>query len=125
MAKYCDAWQYQLRRLSHLREGTREMYSKVQVDSWVPQLEKDLEEARLKRVDLAKEQAVLVVKVKKVPKLEAEVDELKQNILKLCKFHQAEVEGLRTAHQVEVERLHDLHSVEIESKNSFYEAEKV
>ena len=47
------------------------------MNSWVPQLEKDLEEARLKWVDLAKKRADLAAKVKNVPKLEAEVDELK------------------------------------------------
>ena len=67
MEKYCDTRQHQLSRLSNLREGTKEMYSKVQVDSRVPLLEKDLEEARLKWVDLAKELADLVVEVKKVP----------------------------------------------------------
>ena len=92
-----------------MREGTQKIYSKVKADSRVPQLEKDLEEARLKWVDLAKERVVLVAEVKKVPKLEAEVDELKQNISKLCNVHQAEVERLRTAHRAEVERLHGLH----------------
>ena len=67
MEKYCDTRQHQLSRLSNLREGAKEMYSKVQVDSRVPQLEKDLKEARLKWVDLAKELADLVVEVKKVP----------------------------------------------------------
>ena len=74
------------------------MYSKVQVDSWVPLLEKDLEEARLNWADLAKERADFAAKVKNVPKLEAEVDELKQNISKLHNVHQAELEGLCTAH---------------------------
>ena len=41
------------------------MYNKVQVDSWVLQLEKDLEEARLKWVDLAKERANLFTDVLK------------------------------------------------------------
>ena len=60
-----------------------------------------------------------------MPKLEAEVDELKQNISKLRNVHQAEIEGLCTAHQAEVERLCGLHSVEIEHKNFFYKVEKV
>ena len=65
-----------------MRDGAREMNNKVQADSRVPQLEKDLEEAWLKWVDLAKECTALTVEVKKVPKLEAEVDELKQTILR-------------------------------------------
>ena len=82
-------------------------------------------QARLKWADLAKEQANLAAKVKNVPKLEAKVDELKQNLSKLHNVHQAEIEGLYTAHQAEVERLCGLHSVEIERKNSFYKFEKV
>ena len=60
---------------------------------------KDLDEAQLKWVDLAKERADLTSEVKIVPKLEAKVDELKQNISKLRSVHQAEVEGLHTTHQ--------------------------
>ena len=62
--------------MSHLREGARELYNKVQANSRVRQLEKDLEEARLKWVDLAKERVVLTVEVKKVPKLKADVAKL-------------------------------------------------
>ena len=57
--------------------------SSAKVDSRVPQLEKDLEEARLKWTDLAKEHAALTFEVKKVPKLEVEVDELKHTISKV------------------------------------------
>ena len=53
------------------------MHSKVQEDSRVPQLEKDLEEAWQKWADLAKERVDLAVEVKKVTKLEVRVDELK------------------------------------------------
>ena len=49
----------------------------MRADSQVPQLEKDLEEARLKWAYLARERTNLAANVKKVPKLEAEVDELK------------------------------------------------
>ena len=63
------------------------MYSKVKADSQVPQLEKNLEEARLKWADLSRERDDLVVKVKKVSKLEAEVDEFKQNLSKLRSVH--------------------------------------
>ena len=48
----------------------------MQADSQVPQLEKDLEKAQLKWVDLAKESAILSPEVKKVSKLEADVTEL-------------------------------------------------
>ena len=125
MAKYCDTRQHKLNRLSHLRERAQDMYSKVQVDSQIPQLDKDLEEAQLKWTNLAKERADLVAEVKKVSKLKVELDELKQNILRLCNVHQAEVKGLHTAHQVMVERLHGLHSEDIECKNSFCEVERV
>ena len=50
------------------------MYYKVQADFRVPQLEKGLEESRLKWADLAIECASLAAKVKKVPKLEVKVD---------------------------------------------------
>ena len=53
------------------------MYKKMQADSRVPQLEKDLEEATLKWVDLTKEYIALAIEVKQVPNLEAEVEELK------------------------------------------------
>ena len=74
------------------------MYSKVQADSRVPQLEKELEEARLKWVDLSREQVDLAAEVKKLSKLEIEVDKLKQNISKLRNIHQVEVERLYTTH---------------------------
>ena len=57
MAKYCDTRQHQSSHLSHMWEGPREMYNKVKVDSQVPRLEKVLEEAWLKQVDLAQEHA--------------------------------------------------------------------
>ena len=67
MAKYCEVWQHQLSRLSLMREGVHDMYMKVQAESRVPQLEKELEEARLKLVELAKECHVLVAQAQKVP----------------------------------------------------------
>ena len=88
MAKHCNSWQNQ------------------QADSWVPRLEKDLEKARLKWVDLAS------AEVKKVPKLKAELEELRQNISKLRNIYQTKVEGLCTAHQAQVERLRGLHAAE-------------
>ena len=53
------------------------MCIKVHADSRVPQLENNLEKARLKWAYLAKEHANLAAEVKKVPKLEAKVVELK------------------------------------------------
>ena len=67
------------------------MYNKVQVDSRVPQLEKDIEESRLKWVDLVKERAALATEVRQVPKLEPEVKELKTITTNFCNHHQAEV----------------------------------
>ena len=76
MAKYNDIEQHQLSRLSHLREGARELYNMVQTSFRVPQLEKNLEEAWLKWADLANEHAVWTAKVRKVQKLEVDVAEL-------------------------------------------------
>ena len=55
MAKYCEARQHQLTCLSYLREGPWDMYMKVQAKSKVPKMEKEVEEARLKLAELAKE----------------------------------------------------------------------
>ena len=85
------------------------MYDKVQADSWVSQLEKELEEARLKWANLTKEPLTLATKVKKVPKLEADVTALQKILSELCGSHQAEIETLRGAQQAEVERLRSLH----------------
>ena len=60
-----------------------------------------------------------------MPKLEAEVDELKQTMSRLRNVHQAEVEGFHAVHEAKVERLRNLHSAEIEQKDAFYEVEKV
>ena len=96
------------------REGARELYNKVQTDSLVPQLEKDLKEARLKWVDLAKECAFWTADVRKVQKLEVDVAELQKTITELCNIHQAKIERLRNIHQAEIER-----------KDAFCELEKV
>ena len=63
------------------------MYKQVQAESRFPQLEKDLKEARLKGFDLVKERAALSIEVKQVPKQEAEVEELKQIVVKLHGVH--------------------------------------
>ena len=91
MVKYSDLRQHQLIHLSHLREGTQELYNKVQANSRVPKMEKDLEEALLKWADLAKELIVLTVEVKKVPKLEVDVAELQKTIIELCNIHQTKI----------------------------------
>ena len=81
MAKYCDARQHQLSYLCHMREGAQDMYMKVQAESRVPQLEKELAEARLKLDELAKEHHVLAAQAKKVPQLEVEVEDLKHSVV--------------------------------------------
>ena len=45
-----------------------------------------------------------------MPKLDAEVKEIKQTIAKLLSVHQAKVEGFHAAHQTKVEKLRGLHS---------------
>ena len=60
-----------------------------------------------------------------MPKLEVEVDELKQTMSRLRSVHQAEVEGFHVVHEAKVERLRNLHSAEIERKDAFDEVEKV
>ena len=87
MAKYCDARQHQLNLLVHLREGAGEIYNKEKSDSRGPLLEKDLEEALLKWVDIVKECASLAAEVRWVSKLEAEVKKLKETIKKLRNAH--------------------------------------
>ena len=74
---------------------------------------------------MAKERLALVVEVKKVSKLEADVTALQKAISELCGSHQVEIKTLRGPHQVKVERLHDLHSMEIEYKDAFCEDKKV
>ena len=78
------------------------MYMKVQVESRVPHLEKELKEVRLKLAEVAKERHVLVAQTKKVPQLEVEVEDLKHSVALQCSVHKAEVEGLHYAHKLEV-----------------------
>ena len=92
MAKYCDRWQHQLSRLSPLRASAHELYNKVQAESRVPQLEKNLEEARLKWADFAKETIIWISKVKKVRNMEADVTGLEKSISQLRSVHQTEIE---------------------------------
>ena len=89
------------------------MYMIVQAKSWVPQLEKELEEVLLKLAELAKELKVLATQEKKVPQLEAKVEDIKHSVVLQHSVHQAEVEGLRVAHQLEVKRLRSAHSAKL------------
>ena len=108
MAKYNDIQQHQLSCLSHLRERAQELYNKVQANSWVPQLKKDLEKARLKWIDLAQERIFFTAEVKTVLKLEVDVVDLQKTITEL-----------RSIHQIEIKRLHSIHQAEIERKDAF------
>ena len=63
-----------------MRKDDWVLYNKVQVESRVPKLEKDLEEARLKWAELSKERTAWVVDVKKVQKVEVDVAEIEKNI---------------------------------------------
>ena len=54
-----------------------------------------------------------------MPKLDAEVKELKQTIAKLLSVHHAKVEGFHATHQTKVEKLRGLHSAELEPKMLF------
>ena len=83
MAKYYDIRQHQLSHLSHLREGAQELYNKGHIDSRVPRLEKDLEQARLKWANMAKQHVVWIAEVRKVRKLEADVTELEKSMSQL------------------------------------------
>ena len=84
------------------------MYDKVQVDSKVPQLEKELEKTQLMWVDMAKEHLALVAEVKRVPKLEALVTTLQKAISELHGSHKAEIETL-CGMRAKIERLRGLH----------------
>ena len=79
-----------------MKEGARETYNKVQVDSRIPHLE-DLEEAWLKWAHLAKELAALTVEVRQVSKLEAEVEGFRA-------IHEAEFKRLRVHNGNRMER---------------------
>ena len=63
-----------------MREGTWDLYTKVQAKSWVPQLEKEVMKGMRKLAKLAKECKVLANQVKKVPRLEAKLEDLKHSI---------------------------------------------
>ena len=93
MAKYCDAWQHQLSRLSHIWDRAWDLYSKAQVDSRIPNLEKDVTELRQKLSKTSKAREVLGNQIKKIPQLEAEVANLKHANDVQNSIHQAEVEA--------------------------------
>ena len=66
-----------------------------------------MEEARLKLVDLEKERNVMAAPLKRVPQLEAEVEDLENSITLQCSIHQAGVKGLHAAHKLKIERLNE------------------
>ena len=74
----------------------------VQAESRVPQLEKELAEARLKLAELAKEHHMLAAQAKKVPQLEVKVEDLKHFAVLQRSVHEAKVEGIRAGHNLEV-----------------------
>ena len=63
------------------------MYTKVQAESRVRQLEKKVAEARQKLVELAKEHNMLANQEKKVPQFEAEGENLKHSIMLQSSVH--------------------------------------
>ena len=108
-----------------MRAGAQDLYRKVQAKSRVPQLEKEVMEAKQKLFKLVKERNVLTSQVKKVPQLEAKVGALKHSIALQCNIHQAEAEGLCAADKLKVEQFCSKHSAELELKDAFCEAKKV
>ena len=92
--------------ISHEGRGPGSVYEgQLQVESRVPQLEKEVTEAMRKLAELTKKRNVLANQEKKVPQLEAEVEDLRHSIALQCSVHQAEVEGLYAAHKFKVEKL--------------------
>ena len=58
----------------------------------MPQLEKELEEARLKWTESSKDSVVWTAEVKKVMKLEVDVVELEKSLSQLRSIHQVEIQ---------------------------------
>ena len=116
MAKYCDVRQHQLSCLSHLRDGARELSTKVQTESHVQQLEAIVSDLRTKLSEVTRTCDALGNQAKKVPQLEAENMKHKRTNSLLCNLYQSKVEGHRDAHKLEVERLHQ----QSEAKDSFW-----
>ena len=101
MAKYCDARQHQLSRLSHLQNGAQVLYSKAQAKSRILDLENEVTKLRQKLSEASKVHEVRGNQINNIPQLEAKVANLKHANVVQCSVHQAEVE----AHRVEIERL--------------------
>ena len=76
-----------------------------------------------KLVELTKERNALANQAKKVPQLEAEVEDLKHSIAFQCSVHQIKAEGLRVAHKLEVEQPRSAHLGELELKDSTHKLE--
>ena len=105
MGKYCDVQQHQLNRLSHLWDEARDLYSKEQVESRIPDLEKEVTGLCQKLSEASKAHEVLGNQIKKIPQLEAKVANLKHANAVQHSVHKAEVE----AHWAEIEHLLQKH----------------
>ena len=116
MAKYCDVRQHELSQLSHLWDGVWELYSKAQDEAKTPALEREVDELRQKLAEVTRVCDVLGHQLKKVPRLEAEVADLKHANNVQLRIHQADVES----NCAEVQRL----STQLEAKDAFCDAEK-
>ena len=77
MAKYYDARQHQLSRLSHFLDDAWDLYSKAQDEAKFPTLEKEVVELRQKLAEVTKARNVLGHQITKVPQMEVEVANLK------------------------------------------------
>ena len=95
MAKYCDIRKHQLTWLSHLWDDVRELYSKEQDEAKALALEREVVELRQKLVEVTRARDVLGHQIKKAPRLEAEVANLKHSNIVWLSLHQTDVESQR------------------------------
>ena len=93
ITKYYDVRQHQLSRLSHLRDGARELYFKAQDEAKAPTLEKEVAELGQKLAEVTKARNMLGHQNKKVSQLKAEVADLKHANNVQLRIHQAYVES--------------------------------
>ena len=75
MAMYCVSRQIHFSQLFALRETARTLYGKVQEESRVPELERELEKVRTKWSMLVKEHATRIANTKKARKLKVDLTE--------------------------------------------------
>ena len=66
MAKYYDVRQHQLSRLSHLRDGVQELYSKAQDEAKALALERKVAKLRQKLAEVTRARDVLRHQIKNV-----------------------------------------------------------